>query len=268
VLVVVIARKELPDVGELVVATVQEIYDYGAYVTLEEYGGLRAYLPWSEVSSKWVRSIRDVIREGQRIVVKVIRVDRAKREVDVSLKRITESDKQRKMQWWKRYSKACKIVEIVAGKLGKSIEDAYREVVWRLEDEYSDVMYALERAIAEGRGVLIDAGVPEEWVDPLIEEASRHIKLREVVVKYKLIVQSYKPDGVLRVKKCLESIAGVLESRGVKYRLYVAGAPRYILEVYAGDYKTAEELAGEAVRSGESTAKQLELLYIAEREKQ
>jgi hypothetical protein len=35
-----------------------------------------------------------------------------------------------------------------------------------------------------------------------------------------------------------------------------------------GDYKTAEELAGEAVRSGESTAKQLELLYIAEREKQ
>jgi translation initiation factor 2 subunit 1 len=35
-------------------------------VTLEEYGGLRAYLPWSEVSSKCVRSIRDVIREGQR----------------------------------------------------------------------------------------------------------------------------------------------------------------------------------------------------------
>jgi translation initiation factor 2 subunit 1 len=45
---------------------VQGIYDYGAYVTLEEYGGLRAYLPWSEVSSKCVRSIRDVFREGQR----------------------------------------------------------------------------------------------------------------------------------------------------------------------------------------------------------
>ena len=130
----VLPRKELPDVGELLIATVQEIYDYGAYVTLDEYGGLRAFLPWSEVSSKWVRSIREVIKEGQKIVVKAIRVDRAKKEVDVSLKRVAESDKQRKMRWWKRYSKACKIVEIVAEKLKKGVDEAYREVVWRLED--------------------------------------------------------------------------------------------------------------------------------------
>ncbi|MEM0001422.1 MAG: translation initiation factor IF-2 subunit alpha, partial [Desulfurococcaceae archaeon] len=125
----VLPRKDLPDTGELVVATVREIYDYGAYVTLDEYGELKAYLPWSEISSKWVRNIRDVIREGQKIVAKVIRVDRVKREVDVSLKRITESDKQRKMQWWKRYVKACKIVELVAEKLNKKAEDAYREVI-------------------------------------------------------------------------------------------------------------------------------------------
>lgn len=264
---VVIPRRELPDIGELVIATVNEIYDYGAYVTLDEYGDRRAFLPWSEVSSKWVRSIREVVREGQKIVVKVIRVDRAKREVDVSLKRVADSDKQRKIQWWKRYVKACKVIELVAEKTGRGKEDAYREVIWRLEDRYGDVMYALERALTEGMQILIDAGIPDTWINPLLEEASRHIKLREVMVRYRLVVQSYSPDGVERVKKCLDSIANFLESSGVKYRLYVTGSPRYLLEVYSGDYKSAEAFAEKAIREGELSAREQGLIFISEREK-
>lgn len=260
-------RKQLPDIGELVVATVTEIYDYGAYVLLDEYGNLKAFLPWSEVSSKWVRSIRDVIKEGQKVVVKVIRVDRGKNEVDVSLKRVADSDRQKKIRWWKRYVKTCKVVEEVAKRIGKSVEDAYREVVWKLEDKYSDVMYALEEAFSKGSQVLLDAGVPNYWIDQLLEEASRHIKLKEVMVRYRLVIQSYSPDGVSRVKKCLESIAEYLESSGVKYRLYVAGSPRYILEVYAGDYRSAEAFAEKAIKEGEAEAKRLNVLYLAEREK-
>lgn len=263
----VIPRKDLPDIGELVIATVNEIHDYGAYVTLDEYNNHRAFLPWSEISSKWVHNIRDVIREGQKVVVKVIRVDRVKREVDVSLKRISESDRQKKIRWWKRYSKACKIIETIAEKLGKSLEEAYREVVWKLEDKYMDVMYALEEALTRGPEVLLDAGVPEYWVNPILEEATRHIKPKEVAVRYKLVVQSHSPDGVERIKKCLNSIAEYLESSKVKYRLYVAGSPRYVLEVYSGDYRTAEEHAEKAIREGETSAKSLELLFIAEREK-
>ena len=263
----VISRKPLPDVGELVVATVVEIYDYGAYVTLDEYGDYRAFLPWSEVSSKWVRSIRDVVREGQKVVVKVIRVDKAKGEVDVSLKKVTDADRQKKMQWWKRYLKACKIVEEVANKIGKSVNSAYREVVWKLEDKYMDIMYALEEALSKGPQVLLNAGVLHEWVNPLLEEASRHIKLKEVSVRYKLVVQSYSPDGVEKVKKCLESIANSLKNNSVKFRLYVAGSPRYVLEVYAGDYRSAEEFAERAIREGGVVAKELGVLYLAEREK-
>ena len=263
----VIPRKELPEAGELLIATVQEIYDFGSYVTLDEYNNLRAFLPWSEVSSKWVRNIRDVIREGQKIVVKAMRVDRTKKEVDVSLKKVTDTDKQRKIQWWKRYSKACKIIEIVASKIGKSIEDAYREVVWKLEDKYYDVMYALEESISRGASVLREASVPEEWIQPLLEEASKHIKMREVMVRYRLIVQSTSPNGVDRVRKCLESIGNYLHLNGVKYRLYVAGSPRYILEVYAAEYKLAEDYVANAIKAGEESARKLGLLFIAEREK-
>lgn len=263
----VLPRKDLPDVGELLIATVNEIYDFGAYVALDEYGNMRAFLPWSEVSSKWVRDIRDVIREGQKIVVKAIRVDRSKREVDVSLKRTSDTERQRKMQWWKRYSKACKIIELVAERLGKSREEAYREVVWRFEDTYGDVMYALEEAISKGRSVFEEAGVPEEWVEPLLEEAKRHVKMKEVAIRYKLIVQSLSPDGVERVKKCLESIASYLDNQQVRYRLYASGCPRYTLEVYSEDYKVAEKYAEDALSAGLEEARKLGVDFSFERER-
>ncbi|MCY0868468.1 MAG: translation initiation factor IF-2 subunit alpha [Desulfurococcus sp.] len=262
-----IPRKELPDIGEYVVATVKEIYDYGAYVSLDEYGGLRAFLPWSEVATKWIRDIRDVLREGEKIVVRVIRVDRTKKEVDVSLKRVADTDKRKKMMWWKRYTRAASIIEMTAGKIGKSIEAAYKEVLWKLEDTYGDPLYALEEALISGKTVLLKAGVGEEWIEPLLNEAKRHMKLKEVVVRVKLTVQSLHSDGVERVRRVLGEIAGVLESEGVKYRLYTIGAPRYILEVYTQDYRTAEAVLDKALNAGEEVSRRLEVSFKSEREK-
>jgi translation initiation factor 2 subunit alpha (aeIF-2a) len=82
-------RYQLPKEGEILVATVKQVFDYGSYVTLDEYGGIQAFLPWSEISTRWVKNIRDVVKEGRKVIVKVIRVDRKKGTVDVSLKKVT-----------------------------------------------------------------------------------------------------------------------------------------------------------------------------------
>jgi len=36
-------RRQYPEVGELVVGTVKRIEEHGAYITLDEYGGVEAY---------------------------------------------------------------------------------------------------------------------------------------------------------------------------------------------------------------------------------
>lgn len=263
----VLPRRELPSIGEYVIATVREIYDYGAYVTLDEFGDLRAFLPWSEIVTKWVKNLREVIHENEKIVVKVIRVDRARKSVDVSLKKVSDIDKRRKMLWWKRYVKASKIVELVASKIGKSVEDAYREVVWKLEDAYGDPLYALEEAIFSGPEVFKKAGVPDEWLEPLLQEAKRHITVKEVVVRATIILQSYDPDGVEKIKKCLEEAVAPLVEKEAKFRLYTAGAPRYVLEVYSTDYKSAEKLLEEVSERLVKTAESMKLLVRVEREK-
>jgi translation initiation factor 2 subunit 1 len=261
------ARHELPNVGDYVIGTVAEVFDYGAYVTLDEYNGLKAFLPWSEVASKWVRDLREVVREGQKIVVKVIRVDRRKKEVDVSLKKVADNERKRKLLWWKRYVKACKIVEIVAQQIGKKIEDAYREVIWRLEDAYGDPMYAIEEAVSTGPQVLLKAGVPQEWVDALVKEAGKHVKVKEVRVRRILVMRSIVPDGVERIRKCLAEVSGVLTGKNVKHEIYVTGSPRYIIDLYSQDYKTAETLMGEVVETLEKCCRTNNIELSIEEEK-
>jgi translation initiation factor 2 subunit 1 len=260
-------RKELPEVGELVVATVKEVYDYGAYLVLDEYQGVEAYLPWSEVASRWVRSIEEAVKPGQKVVVKVIRTYPARRQVDVSLKRVTEGERKRKMTEWKREQKAAKILEIVAMKLGKPVEEAYREVGWRLEDVYGEVMAAFEEAVIRGEDVLRSAGVPEEWVKPLMEEIRRHVEVKRVKIAGVLTLRSLAPDGVKRIREVLRTVKKAAKtSSEVEVKLYTIGAPRYKIELSAYDYKTLEKALSEAIKQGEKVANQLNVEFTFKRE--
>ncbi len=266
VFLMVKSRKPLPDAHELVVATVKEIFDYGAYVELDEYNNIKAYLPWSEVASRWVRDIRDVIRENQKIVVKVIRVDRRKGYVDVSLKRVYENEKRRKMLEFKRKQKAEKILEIAAKKIGKTLDDAYREAGWILEDYYGEIYAGMEQAALRGEEALREAGVKEEWIKPLMEVIKKQIVIKKVKIEGVFFIRSFRPDGVNVVKKILNTALECGTNGSVKIRIYTLGAPRYKIEVEANDYKTAEKALASAVKKAEETAKKEKALFQFKRE--
>ena len=64
-----------PEIGEFVVCTVKNVTDFGAYVELEEFGGREGFIHISEIKAGWVKYVRDYVREGQKIVCKVLNVD-------------------------------------------------------------------------------------------------------------------------------------------------------------------------------------------------
>ncbi len=261
-------RTPLPRVGELVIGTVKKVFDYGAYLTLNEYSEKEAYLPWSEVSSKWVRDIRDFVREGQRVVVKVIRVDRRKGHIDVSLKRVNPSEQRRKLLEWKRAQRAEKILEIVAKKIGKSLDDAYNEVGWKLEDYYGEIYAGLEEASYRGADALKEAGVPDKWIEPLLEEVRKHIKIKKVKIQGIIYLLSLAPDGVERIKRALmEPLSSLELNSDTKIRVYAIGAPKYRVEVTSTDYKKAEKVLQRYIRQLEKLTKSMNMEFSFEREK-
>lgn len=259
-----LSRRDLPNVGEHVIATVKEIFEYGAYVELDEFNNLRAYLPWNEVSSKWIRSIRDVLRENQKIVVRVIRVDHRRRAVDVSLKRVMDSERRRKLAWWKHYLKACKIVELIAPSLGKTIEDAYKEVVWKLEEHYGNPYVGLEEAVISGGGALAKAGVPEYWIEPLIAEAKKHIKPKVFRKRAVVTVRSLDRRGVELIRSVLSSAYEAVSSGEVEVRIHTVGSPRYVVEINAYDPKTAEKALSSVLSTLEEASRNLNVEFRVE----
>ena len=57
-----------PDEGELVVCTVTEVKQNGAYVSINGYDNVNGFIFIGEVASGWVKNIRSIVREGQRVV--------------------------------------------------------------------------------------------------------------------------------------------------------------------------------------------------------
>src|SRR3989337_4504240 len=112
------AEYEFPEEAELVVCTVKDVKNFGAFVTLDEYEGKEGFIHIAEVSSGWIKYIRDYVREGQKLVCKVLRVDRDKGHIDLSLKAVNEHQKREKIQEWKNEQKAEKLLAISAERLG------------------------------------------------------------------------------------------------------------------------------------------------------
>ncbi len=260
-------RKPLPDVGEILVATIEDIKDYGAYVRLDEYGGLQAFLPWSEIEARMLRRFRHLYHPGNKIVVKVTRVNRKRGYVDVSLKKVLEGEKRRKMIWWKRQTKAVTLIELVAKKLGKSVDEAYEKVIWPLEDYYGDLMTALEYASLEGAEALKNAGIPEEWIEPIVETAKKHVKVSHIKISGLMTIQSFAPDGIERIRNLLIKMRESIEKGGdrITAKIYTIGAPRYRIDVIGYDYKEMEKALSKGLKVVKKEAPKRNITFEFER---
>src|SRR3972149_1888656 len=128
-------KPEWPEVGDLVITTIETVTDYGAYAKLDEYNK-RGLLHVSEISSSWIRNLRDFVREGQKLVLKVLRVDLEKGHIDLSLRRVTKREKIEKILSWKKYRKAEALLRGGAEKLGLSNEEVYEKVGALVEEKY------------------------------------------------------------------------------------------------------------------------------------
>ena len=235
----------LPEAGELVIASVQKITDYGAYVTLDEYKELEALLHISEISSSWVKNIRDVVREKQKVVLKVLRVNQDKHQIDVSLRRVSGKEKQDKLLGWKRKRKATSILEVAAQELKLDSKTFAQEALAKLEERYDDPHLGLEELIEKGPEIGEKLKLPLEWAAAIIKTAQQKIKVPTVKIKGTLELTCPLPDGINVIKKILNECRTPRRAKKTKVNIHTVGAPRYVVEIVAKNYRDAEKTVGE-----------------------
>jgi translation initiation factor 2 subunit 1 len=234
----------LPDRGEIVLCTVREITPHGIYVDLDEYNHMNGFLHISEISTGWVRNIERVAKPQQKIVLKVIRAERSRREVDLSLRQVTNEEKRNKLIEWKQNERALTIMSMVKKKL--QLDDAqFMEISSKLDKEYGSLYEALEASSKKGEKAFASLEIPEAIAKEIIEVAREKISSPKYEVGAIVEVSSRASDGIQQIKEALE--AATTASSTAEIKVTYVGAPRYRIRVVADDYKQADKVMNSAL---------------------
>ncbi|MHA2600779.1 MAG: translation initiation factor IF-2 subunit alpha [Candidatus Thorarchaeota archaeon SMTZ1-83] len=246
----VLKRAEWPQPDEYAVAVATKVAAYGAYVVLPEYGKKEGFIHISEVSSTWVRNIRNHIQENQRVVVRVLRVDQQKKHIDCSLRRVSNEAKRAKNNEWKRAQKAEKFLELIAKENDMTLETVYQKIGWPLEDAFGEIYKALEVAADVGLEALEHVESTKKLRKQVADLAKARIEIPSVEIEGEMKIQVPGPDGVEVIKSALSEGLVMGESREKsEVEIYTLGSPRYKLRITSPDYKEAEDLLSEILAS-------------------
>jgi translation initiation factor 2 subunit 1 len=229
-----------PEDGELVVGTVREVQNFGAFVTLEEYPGKEGFVHIREVAPGWVKRIRDYVREKQRVVCKVLGVDTKKGHVDLSIKAVNDHAKRETIQAWKNEQKADKFLQMLAEREGSTVEKIMAGHGRKVVEVFGTMYQAFQEAAEYGEEAFKQEGLEGPWVKGFVAFAQENIQASFVDIAGFVDIQSPAPDGVKHVAKALKA-AEKSEFEDVTIEVAYMGAPHYRVTVRAPDFKIAED---------------------------
>lgn len=242
-------HKNLPDEGDIVLANVKQVTGHGAYVSLEEYGNMTGFLHISEIATGWIRNIERYVRPNQKIVLKVIRVNKTRSEVDLSLKQVSGEEKKSKIIEVKKNEKANAFMQIIKNKTNLS-DEQIKQIEEKILTKYDYVYDIFEATTKKGKDVLLPLELPENVIQ-IIEDESKKIPIPHVEIRGILEISSQKSNGVEIIKSIL-STAETTKGNSKIMISYIA-APKYRIVVAADNFKIAEKSINNSIEKIKSS---------------
>jgi translation initiation factor 2 subunit 1 len=229
--------QELPEVGEIVIATIKKTGDHGAYVSLDEYDNIQGFLHISEIAPGWVRKVTRYVKEGDKKVLLVKKIQEDRAEIDLSLKQISKEQRKKKLLEVKRFEKEQGILKNIQDKVKLSSEEV-DDLEEKLLSKYKSIYDAIIEIGTKNINVIDDLEISEK-IKKTIDELSKKIKLPSVEIRGILEMTNNKSNGIEIIRKIL--LDAIKESQNEKIEILYLGAPKYRLSIIAQDFKTAEK---------------------------
>ena len=236
----------IPKVGEFVIAQIAKVMPFGAYCRLPEYNNLEVFLPLKEVSSGWIKNIREFIREGQTVVCLVIYHDREKNTIDVSIKKVPQSKAKEKI---KQYNLEKRFVALFQ-QLLKSNKIEGQEAVQvnnQLVSEFGTYTNFAENVLSN-TPEFVNSKIPKKIKDAFAASLEAMRKNRKYVVSYIAKVSTTNTvAGATELRSIMQKVSKI----GVEVK-YIS-APMYRIISEGVDYNEAEskvKKAEELIREG------------------
>ncbi|MEM4703101.1 MAG: S1 RNA-binding domain-containing protein [Candidatus Pacearchaeota archaeon] len=220
-------KKEFPEVNEVVLGVVDRIVTTSVFVKLLDYP-YEGVIIFSEIAPGRIRNVRDYVNPGQKIAVKVLRVDKEKKHIDLSLRRVSSKEKKQALESEKKEREMRFLLDLIIGDKGR-IEKVMASIKGIGISAFFDEMLKREN---NALSVLKQAGLNEKEAQEFIKKVKEKIKTKKVQVRTEFILKCMEPDGIERIRRVLN-----LREARINY----SGAPHYSITVESSDYKDANK---------------------------
>lgn len=205
--------------GDIYICRVRKLLQHGIIVTIGN-GETEGFIHISELSKRWVRDVKDVAKEGEVLVCKVITLGQSP---ELSIKRVTDSEKREALREWS-----------IENRLIKLIEKFYKKDTDKLKDQiikkYGSIFSFYEALTKNGKAELEDMKLNKEITNELLDFVEKTKK--KVIIKNQLELKTYEEKGVEKIKELLNECA---KTKGVSIK-YIK-APVYMMTLDLGDTK-------------------------------
>jgi translation initiation factor 2 subunit 1 len=226
--------KNFPKNGSLVIAQIDKIERYGAYLKLIEYGNVEAFMPLREVSTGWIKNIHEFLHKGRKIVCRVTDVNEQKNTIDISLKKVTQKESKEKIKEYNLENRISSLMNIAIKKAGLSHQ---RQTIQKniLADFGTYTKFHAEAVQSQSPK---NTNVPEELIKLYRSIIESSKKQKKYAVSYTV---SFTYTDTMSGIDGIKSALGAAASKGVS--VHYLGAPHYIIEASGKDYPEAEKKA-------------------------
>lgn len=228
-------RKKYPEVDTYVMARITKVDDIGATCVLLEYDNMPAFMPISQFSRRWIRSIRQVAKAGNEEILQVLGVNESTGSVDLSKKMLTKDDIDKGNTHYQMSRKYHNLMRRVADVCESQVLDLYESFGWNLYEQHGNVhpLQILEQSLNDG-SVLDRYQIPKEYFDSFIDTVKKRVQLQQVKYETEISVSCYSPNGtdtLIEIFENFEKATGVVPT--------IKSSPSYILSMTSTDEKDA-----------------------------
>jgi translation initiation factor 2 subunit 1 len=259
------SRTKFPREGEFVVAKINEVQRQYVYVDLIDFDGLdseefaRGMIHISEISSRWIKNIRNYVRVGQRVVLRVLRVDPEKGHVDMSLRRVNSAQKKNRIKEWKYALKFENLLQFLTETEGitLTLDEAYNQIGFPVLDRFDSYQEAIENLKEFGEEVLSEIDISEDVKNKLLKIVDENVSISTVSISGRIKLSFNSENGIDHIKESLSKAKNIINSKLTRsIDIHYIAAPFYQLEIVSKDYLDAENILSDALEVVEQSANQ------------
>lgn len=242
-----VEMKEFPEEDDVLFGTVDKLVGTSVFVKLDDYNK-DGVISFSEVAPGRIRNIRDYVRVGQKIIVKVLRVNKETSHIDLSLRRVSAKEKKEVTEEHKKEKEFQAMLNLILKDNARTIT-LMKELKKKMR--FTEILAKIISAPDEIKNLLKEVGFGQEEISRFIEIVTEKTKEKKVSVKARLTLVCEDEEGIEKIKSVLID----LENKGAS--VSYLGAPNYAVSIENTDYKEANKKLKEMLDQALSKAKEL-----------